>query len=64
MTPWHELLRSAVLARYSRPRATPARDGLRVARGVGGCLMRLLMVCLFLFIALVAALFLFGRALL
>jgi hypothetical protein len=64
MALWQKMLRDAVLARYMARSAAPARERRPVGRGAGGCLMRLLLLVVFLFVALVSALFLFGGALL
>jgi len=60
MAPWQTIL-SAVLNARSAARA---RERLPIGVGAGGCLRRLLMIVLLLGVALVIALFLFGRALL
>jgi hypothetical protein len=41
-----------------------AFDAAPIVRGVGGCLLRLILLVAFLFMALVGGLFLFGGALL
>ena len=60
---WQQLLRAAVRARRISRRAAPRR-ALAIGRGVGGCLIRSVLLMMFLFIALVCALFLFGAPLL
>ncbi len=64
MAPWQRLLRAAVSARYTFPRAVPDRDGYPIARAAGGCLIRLVLLIVFLFLTVVGGLFLFGHALL
>jgi hypothetical protein len=64
MALWQNILRNAVLARYAARTAAPARERRPVGRGAGGCLMRMMLLVMFLFVALVGALFLFGGALL
>ena len=65
MALWVKLLKHAAAhSRYSPSVAEPARDRPEVARSLGGCVMRLALVAMFLFLALVLALFLFGRSLL
>jgi hypothetical protein len=59
-----KLLQAALRSRYVPSRAAYHREKPAVARGVGGCLMRLLLVVVVLFIALAAAAFMFGRAML
>lgn len=61
---WQKLLRAAVSGRYLPLLATRDRERPRVGRGAGGCLMRLMLVIVLMFVALVSAVFLFGRALL
>jgi hypothetical protein len=63
MALWQQLLRAAVRARHIRSRAAPRR-ALAIGRGLGGCLIRSVLLMIFLFIALVTALFLFGGPLL
>jgi hypothetical protein len=64
MALWVKLLKDAAArSRYGRP-AEDSGASPAVARRLGGCVMRLLLAALFLFIALVAGLFLFGRSLL
>lgn len=46
------------------PRALPLRELAPIGRTVGGCLVRIVLFVVFLFIALATALFLYGRALL
>ncbi len=60
---WGKLLRAAV---HGRGAASRERDLLRptIARGLGGCLMRLVLLVVLLVVALVGALFFFGRSLL
>jgi hypothetical protein len=58
--PWQGLLEAALRARLSR--REPGGVGVSVARNLSGCLLRLLVVAIVLFLALVAALFFFGRA--
>jgi hypothetical protein len=61
---WVELLKDAAArSRYGRP-AEPSAATPAMARRLGGCVVRLLLAALFLFLALVAGLFLFGRSLL
>jgi hypothetical protein len=55
-----KMLRAAVSARYMSRRAAPRREKLPI----GGCLMRLVLLVLFMLAALAGGLFLFGRALL
>lgn len=60
--PWQQLLKAALRARAAG--RAPERTGASMARNLSGCLLRLLLVAMVLFLALVAALFLFGSALL
>ncbi len=56
MPMWQQILRAAIRARYmSRAVAVPERPP--IGRGVGGCLVRLVMVVLFLTLALVSVFF-------
>jgi hypothetical protein len=64
MALWQQILRAAVRARYTPARATRYRERPPIRRGAGGCVMRLLLVMVSLFLAIAAAVFLFGRALL
>jgi hypothetical protein len=61
---WQNILRNAVLARYMARTAAPARERRPIGGSAGGCLMRMMLLVMFLFVALVSALFLFGGALL
>lgn len=61
---WGRLLGTAALARTA-PRREPAADGEMAPLGqLGGCLMRVVLIGLFLIAALIAALWVFGRAVL
>ena len=65
MALWVKLLKhAAARSRYSPSVAEPARDRPAIARSLGGCVMRLALVAVFLFLALVIALFVFGQSLL
>lgn len=57
-----KILEAAVRARYAR--VALARERRPRGRGAGGCLMRLLLGMLLVFLALASGLFVFGRALL
>ncbi|HEX2543058.1 MAG TPA: hypothetical protein VHM00_18500 [Caldimonas sp.] len=59
-----EILREATRPRRIPPEAPPAPDIGPVIRGVGGCLVRAVLLALFLIVALVIGLFVFGGALL
>ncbi len=59
-----QLLRAAMRSRYMPHRTARYRGMPRFGRGAGGCLKRLLLSMVFLFIALAGAAFVFGRALL
>lgn len=59
---WMKILRAAVRAREMRSAAPPETP--RIGRGSGGCLTRLVLVLLVLFVVVATALFLVGRALL
>jgi hypothetical protein len=61
---WIQLLKSAVAARYAPPPGGAERERPRTGRSVGGCLMRGVLIVVFLLLALVAAVFLFGWSLL
>lgn len=61
---WQKLLRDAARAREMARRTAPSHETRSVVRGAGGCLMRLMLLMVLLFVALVAVLFLFGGALL
>lgn len=64
MAPWQKMLLAALRARAMRSRTMPMREGAPVAKSVGGCLMRMLLVMALLLLALVSAVFLFGQVLL
>lgn len=65
MALWQQILRAAAASARSIPsRAAPAREGSPIGLRVGGCLMRMVLLMVFLFLALASAAFLFGRALL
>jgi hypothetical protein len=57
---WLELLRAALSARHSHRVSTRARSGV----ALGGCVMRLLLVVVAAFLALLGTLFFYGRSLL
>ena len=59
-----EILREAARPRRIPPEAPPAPDFAPVVRGIGGCLVRAVLLGLFLLLALVVGLFVFGGALL
>jgi hypothetical protein len=63
MALWVKLLKDAAARRYEGS-AEPSAGTPAMARRLGGCVMRLLLAAVFLFLALVAGLFLFGRSLL
>jgi hypothetical protein len=60
---WMALLRNVVLARRRSVGGLPS-DSPHVARGAGGCILRVLFVLVFLFLALLAAVFMFGWSML
>ncbi len=60
---WHSVLGTLLRSRYLPPPVVRERSGPGLTRGAGGCVLRLLLLALFLFLALVAGLFLFGRSL-
>jgi len=60
---WLQLLRAGLRAR-SASRAARASAALPVARNLVGCVVRIALLGLFLLIAIVVALFIFGRSLL
>lgn len=64
MPRWQELLQAAVRARYRVPSRAAREDTPSIGRSAGGCLMRLVILVVFLFVALASGLFLFGRILL
>ena len=61
---WQEMLRGARMGPRGRPSARePAGPGIDlapVARGVGGCLLRLVFLAVFFIFAMFAAMLLFG----
>jgi len=59
-----KVLKAAVRASAARRDMAAGREAPRIARRAGGCLMRVALVLVLLFVALASALFLFGRALL
>jgi hypothetical protein len=59
-----EILREAARPRRIPREAPPAPDIAPVVRGIGGCLVRLVLFGLFLIVALFIGLFVFGGALL
>lgn len=61
---WQKLLQAALRAREMRVRAAPDPDKPPIGRSAGGCLMRLVLFIVLLFVALAGAAFMFGRALL
>jgi hypothetical protein len=60
---WIKLLKSAAAARHA-PLAHAERERPRIARSAGGCLMRVVLIVVFLFLAVVVAVLLFGWSLL
>ena len=64
VTSWHELLRAAARTRRMPPEAVPGFEAAPAGRGLGGCLWRFVLIVVFLFLALVSGLFLFGGSLL
>jgi hypothetical protein len=60
---WMALLRNFILARRRSAIGLPG-ERPRVARGAGGCLLRLVFVLIFLFLATLAAVFMFGWSML
>ena len=64
LAPWREILRAAVRARTMPRGPAPEHERPRIGRNVGGCLMRLVLLVVLLFVALVGALFYFGQVLL
>jgi ribosomal protein L37AE/L43A len=61
---WQRLLRASVRARSAPATWTADSELPRIARNAGGCLTRFVLVVVLLFVALVAAAFLVGHALL
>jgi hypothetical protein len=61
---WQKVLLAALRSRYLPSTTTPHPARPRLARGAGGCVMRLLVIGLLLLLALVSAIFVFGQALL
>jgi hypothetical protein len=61
---WQRILQAAIRARYMSARGGRYRERPAIGRGAGGCLKRLLLGIVLLFIAAVSAVFVFGRALL
>jgi hypothetical protein len=64
MPPWQQILQAVIRARYMSTRGGRYRERPAIGRGAGGCLKRLLLGIVLLFIAVVSAVFVFGRALL
>lgn len=64
LLPWQKLLLAAVRARYMPTRVSAARERAPIGRGLGGCLRRVLLVVVLLFVAIAGAAVLFGQALL
>ena len=60
----HSMLRAAVLARSSTRAGDLGGATRRTGRGLIGCLLRLALVVVLLFLAVVSAAFIFGRAVL
>lgn len=60
---WQQLLRAAIRARYTPSRSARYRERPAIGMGAGGCLKRLLLAVVLLFIALASGVFVFGRAL-
>lgn len=60
----HSMLRAAVLARSSTGAGELAGVRRRTGRGLVGCMLRLALVVVLLFLAVVSAAFIFGRAVL
>lgn len=60
---WQQMLHAALRARSISPSGAPYGERPRIAPGVGGCLKRLVLLIVVLFIALVLAALLFGWAL-
>jgi hypothetical protein len=64
MAPWQRLLLAALRARYRPTSVARDRERAPIRGGAGGCLRRLLLMVVLLFVALASAAFLFGQALL
>lgn len=64
LAPWQRLLLAAVRARYTPTRLSRARERPVIGRSLGGCLQRLLLVVVLVFVAIAGAAFFFGQALL
>lgn len=64
LAPWQRLLLAAVRARYTPTRLSRARERPAIGRSVGGCLQRLLLVVVLVFVAIAGAAIFFGQALL
>jgi hypothetical protein len=64
VTTWQDLLRAAARARALPRETTPGFDPAPRRRGMGGCLMRFVLLMVLMFILITTAPFLFGRALL
>lgn len=63
LAPWQRILGAVLRARALRTRAAFGRDRPSIGRSTGGCLTRLLVLALLLFLGLLVAVFGFGRAL-
>lgn len=61
---WSELLRAATRARPVPMEAAPDFKAAPTGRGLGGCLLRLVLLMVFGFVALIGSLFLLGGSLL
>lgn len=60
--PWPEVFRGPGLARYTSAEASGG-EAMPVGRALGGCLVRLVIITVVLAVALVAAVYFLGRAL-
>ncbi|RYZ05451.1 MAG: hypothetical protein EOO73_19565 [Myxococcales bacterium] len=61
--PWQQLLAALLRSRSAPVRRVPTGAPTVAVRGIGGCLMRLAMLAVLAFVALVFAVIFFGRAL-
>jgi len=61
--PWSSIFTGPALARFLPTEVAPGSEAMPIGRALGGCLVRLLVIAVVLLIAVVAALYVLGRAL-
>ena len=63
VTRWRDMLRAAARARPVPTEAAPDFEAAPAGRGLGGCLLRLVLIVVFMFVALISSLLMLGGSL-